>query len=35
MKTIIKRTIIQLYCHRLIKASTVYRFFERFNLWAA
>lgn len=35
MKTIIKRTVIQLYCRELIKGSTVIRAFNRFALWSA
>lgn len=35
MKTIIKRTVIQLYCRELIKGSTVIRAFNRFALWGA
>lgn len=33
MKTLIKRTVIQLYCRELIKGSTVIRAFNRLNLW--
>ena len=35
MKTIIKRTVMQLYCRELIKGSTVIRAFNRFALWGA
>jgi len=35
MKSILKRTVVQLYCLDLIKGSTVARVFDRFNLWRA
>jgi len=35
MKSLIKRTLIQLYCRDLIAGTTVIRAFKRFNLWSA
>lgn len=35
MKSLIKRTLIQLYCRDLIAGTTVIRAFKRFNLWGA
>jgi len=35
MRTLIKRTVMWLYCREYIKAQTVVRMFAKFNLWGA
>ena len=35
MKAIIKRVVVQMYCHELITLATAASLFDRFDLWKA